>query len=120
MVAREVIQRLTLLALFLCAPAFAAAPRANFDIPAGVATKTLQSYYEQTRIEILYLAETPRGLLTNPVSGDLDVETALAQLLKGLPLEFTFDPSYRFVSVRPARLAVTGNASTDTGGRRGW
>jgi hypothetical protein len=75
-----------LMILVLCISstvARAAGPTILFNIPAGDAQKTLQQYYAQSRIEMLYLTDMVRGTKTNPVSGNLDASTALAEMLKG-------------------------------------
>lgn len=78
------------------------ARRMHFDIPAGDALKTLQLYYSQTRIDLLYLTDTVRGVQTRAVSGELDPKEALRRMLEGTGLEFTFENDLSFVSIRPA------------------
>ncbi len=89
--------------------AWAAGPKFLFDIPAGDAQKTLQDYYSQSKIEMLYLTDTVRGTTTNAVAGNLEASEALEQMLKGTSLEFSFDEDFSFVSINP-RVQLAGVA----------
>ncbi len=89
--------------------AWAAGPVFVFDIPAGDAQKTLQQFYSQSKIELLYLADSVRGTHTNSVSGQLDASTALEAMLRGTSLEYTFEEDFSFVSIRP-RVVEAGTA----------
>ncbi|MEJ1965941.1 MAG: TonB-dependent receptor [Gammaproteobacteria bacterium] len=96
--------------LLATASAWAAGPKIFYDIPAGDASKTLQQYLSQTKIEMLYLAEHVRGRTTNPVHGDYEASDALAQMLYGTDLEFSFNPDYSFASVKPHAESQPGSA----------
>jgi hypothetical protein len=89
--------------------AWAAGPKFLFNIPAGDAQKTLQDYYSQSKIEMLYLTDTVRGTTTNAVAGDLEASEALERMLKGTSLEFSFDEDFSFVSINP-RVQLPGVA----------
>jgi outer membrane receptor protein involved in Fe transport len=86
------------------AAVWAAVPVFAFDIPAGDAQKTLQQFYSQSKIEMLYLADSVRGTRTNAVSGQIDAAAALDQMLRGTPLEFSFEDDFSFVSIRPRQM----------------
>ena len=119
--------RLLVIGLFgTCAPAVAAP--VHFDIPEGDALKTLQLYYAQTHIELLYLSDTVRGIRTRAVSGELEPKDALARMLDGTGLEYSFEGDLSFVSIRraageasgpqtPAALAAERNASRESDAR---
>ncbi len=86
--------------------AWATGPVFAFDIPAGDAQRTLQQFYSQSKIEMLYLADSVRGTRTNAVSGELDATVALEQMLRGTSLEYTFEEDFSFVSIRPRVVAA--------------
>jgi len=103
---------LVIVALCICGTvAHAAGPTILFNIPSGDAQKTLQQFYAQSRIEMLYLTDMVRGTKTNPVTGNLDASTALAQMLKGTGLEYSFEEDYSFVSITPRVREPVGSAA---------
>ncbi len=95
-------QLLLLLALVLfCARLHAQAPRVSVSIPEGPAQRTFQMFFAQTRIEILYLADVVKDVRTHPVTGELDADEAIRQMIEDTGLEFQFFQNYSFVSLRP-------------------
>jgi outer membrane receptor protein involved in Fe transport len=96
---------------FSSTAARAAGPTILFNIPAGDAQKTLQQFYSQSRIEMLYLTDMVRGTKTNAVTGDLEASNALAQMLKGTGLEYSFEEDYSFVSITPRVREPMGSAA---------
>jgi outer membrane receptor protein involved in Fe transport len=80
--------------------AWAAGPNLYFNIPAGDALKTLPQFISQSKIEMLYLTDSVRGLQTHAISGDLEASDALRQMLEGTHLQFEFDSDYSFASIK--------------------
>lgn len=97
----------TLLALLVsCVPgasAWADAPRSNFNIPAGNARYTLQTFYDQSGLLGLFDADKVDGISTNAVDGSLEAEDALRIMLKGTPLQFSIEGNsinFRFIEAQ--------------------
>lgn len=99
-------------ASFATTSAWAGGPKVSYNIPAGDASKTLQIYLQQTRIEMLYLAEKVRGRQTKAVSGDLEASEALERMLAGTDLEYTFTPDFSFATVKTREEAQPGSAAS--------
>jgi outer membrane receptor protein involved in Fe transport len=59
----------------------AAETRRKFDVPAGEAIDTLKRVAQQGGVEILFLAETVRGVRTPPVHGEFTAGEALERLV---------------------------------------
>jgi iron complex outermembrane receptor protein len=102
--------------LALCAPCFtshsawASGPRANFSIPAGDASTTLQSFLLQSNLTGVYPTERVSGITTKPVYGNYAAEEALAIMLDGTPLDFTVEGNALTVRVPEAPGATAEDA----------
>lgn len=81
---------------------------ASFRIPAGPAPQTLQQFYLQSQVRLLYLTDTVKGVHTHEVRGELEPSEALAQLLKGTGLTYEFDDEYSAVIKRAPHEASPG------------
>jgi hypothetical protein len=57
-----------------------------FDIPAGLAEKTLKQFASQSGMEVLYSTDAAHGVRTNAVKGRLAVREAVTRLLLGTQL----------------------------------
>lgn len=101
---------LIVLASFATTAAWAGGPKVFYNIPAGDASKTLQIYLQQTRIEMLYLTEKVRGRQTNAVSGNLEASEALEQMLSGTDLQYSFTPDFSFATVKTREEMQSGSA----------
>lgn len=101
---------LVLLFSFATTAAWAGGPKIFYDIPAGDASRTLQIYLQQTRIEMLYLTEKVRGRQTNAVSGNLEAEEALERMLAGTDLQYSFTPDHSFATVKTRQESEPGSA----------
>src|SRR5690242_7137072 len=60
----------------------------TFDVPAGPASETLPIYTSQAGLQVLYGYDDVRGIVTNPVRGELDAFSALEKMTKGTRLRF--------------------------------
>ncbi|MEN9636329.1 MAG: hypothetical protein RL077_4733 [Verrucomicrobiota bacterium] len=78
--------------LFFSTFLLAAAPeKESFDIPADTAAAALRKFATQAKREVIFAADAPGGVKTNPVRGQLTPEEAVAQLLEGTGLKATQD-----------------------------
>ena len=80
---------LLLLFLFALGALASAAPDEGprqFDVPAGDAIETLKQAAQQAGSEIMFPAETVRGVQTNAVRGTLTIRQALDRMLAGTAL----------------------------------
>jgi iron complex outermembrane receptor protein len=66
-----------------------AAPR-HFDLPAGDARVMLNRFGQQSDIQILFDFTQLTGKTSNEVMGDYEPDDALAMLLRGLPVKWTY------------------------------
>ena len=75
------------------------APRI-FDVPAGNAAETLMLAARQGGLEIIFFAETVRGVHTPALRGELLPRTALDRLIAGTGLVLVDDPQEHTLTVR--------------------
>ncbi|HEX9783952.1 MAG TPA: TonB-dependent receptor [Opitutaceae bacterium] len=80
-------------------------PARSFDIPAGVADKTLRSFLDQADTQFIYPAWKVRGIRTAAISGRFTPREALERMLAGSKLVVIWDPE-------------TGALAVDRAGRR--
>jgi len=95
---------------FATPTAWAGGPKISYNIPAGDAAKTLQVYLQQTRIEMLYRTDNVRGRETKAVIGTFEASDALAMMLAGTDLEFSFTPDFTFAAVKTHEEEQSGSA----------
>ena len=74
--------------------------RRDYDIPAGDAAETLQSFVEQSGEQVFFFVERVRGYQTNSLKGTYMSSEALALLLEGSQLNFVTDMATGAVMVR--------------------
>ncbi|MSU49333.1 MAG: hypothetical protein EXS37_09655, partial [Opitutus sp.] len=79
------------------------APRI-FDVPAGDAAETLRLAARQGGLEIIFFAETVRGIHTPALRGELPSRTALDRLIAGTGLVLVDDPQDHTITVRRQSL----------------
>lgn len=93
---------MALTSLWVAPPAWAQGPPVQFNLPAEPLPQAILDFYHQSGVRAIYAA-TPEilKLRTHAVVGRLDSSVALARMLKGTGLTFTFD-SPRSVIIRPA------------------
>ena len=78
--------------LALVATAFGATePVRSFDIAAGAAETALKQFARQSGVVVLFSTEAARGVRTNAVKGDLQVQEAVERMLAGTPLRVVKD-----------------------------
>jgi iron complex outermembrane recepter protein len=77
-------------ALALCAGRARAADIITFVIAAGPARQTLWQFQDQANVWVLFGYDEAAPVTTHPVSGPLEPAAALAQMLQGTGLTFTF------------------------------
>lgn len=81
-------------------------PATTFNVPAGDAVTTLPTAARQAGIELMFPAETVRGVTTHEVRGRYTVREALDRMLSGTPLFVVEDP-------RTGALAIDRVARTE-------
>jgi len=64
-----------------------------FDLPAGIADKTLRTFSAQSGLEVVFAAESTRGVKTAAVRGRYVPIEALHRMLEGTVLKATQDPA---------------------------
>ncbi len=86
------------LALALCAPAWAEGQSVRFELPAEPFPQAILDFYHQSGVQAIYAA-TPQveKLETRAVSGRMDSATALARMLQGTGLTFVFDTRHSVI-----------------------
>ncbi len=118
------------LGLLLALSSFAAAtaPKRSYNVPAGDAAVALRVFAEQSGQEIIYPAESVRGIRTNAVRGELTAREALDRLVAGtaltvnasrsgaLAVNRASDPKAREVASTPAPGGHLGEATAGTAG----
>lgn len=86
---------------FILPPVTAAdAAKKTFDIPAGDAIDTLKRAAQQAGVEMMFPAESVRGVKTNPVRGEFTTRAALDRMLNGTQLSVVQDEKTGALSVR--------------------
>ncbi len=78
----------------------------SFDVPAGEALATLKQAAQQAGAEIVFTAETVRGVKTNAVKGSMSAREALAAMVANTDLHIVQDQ-------KTGALAVTKNGKND-------
>lgn len=116
---------LTTLAPFASAPHTAAAEAAapavetvRFDLPAGPAARTLADFAEQSGRQVVFLADTVRGITTPTVRGPMPVRLALDQLLAGTGLTVVDDPRTGALLVSAPAKGAADRAATSSASSR--
>lgn len=72
---------------FAPAASFAAeVPRQSYDIPRGDAAETLKRFADASGRQVVYLVDTVRGVVTNPVKGNFTAREVLGHLLRNTAL----------------------------------
>jgi TonB-dependent receptor len=84
----------------LALPARAMEAARLFDVPAGDAAETLPLAARQGGLEIIFFAETVRGVQTPAIRGEWPPRTALERLIAGTGLVFVDDPQVHTITVR--------------------
>lgn len=102
-------------ALFLTALSWAAAGAApkTFDIPAGDAIDTLRRAAQQAGLDIMFPAESVRGVRTNAVRGELTVRAALDRMVAGTPLVVVQDADTGALAVTRRAAGTDAEAGAD-------
>lgn len=116
------------LLLALCSLTAAPAPKRSYDVPASDAVVALRAFAAQSGQEIIYPAESVRGIRTNAVRGELTAREALDRLVAGTALTVAAsrsgalavnrgsDPKAREVASTPAPGGHLADASAGTAG----
>lgn len=82
----------------------------QFDIPAQAAAEALDRFVRETRFEVVYTADTVRGVRTKPVRGRMTARAALEAMLAGTGLELVDTPEGG-TAIRPMQAADAAAAS---------
>ena len=78
-------------ALALTSVMLFAATKQRFDLPADTADRSLRKFSAQSGLEVIFAADAPNGVTTNPVRGEYSPEQAVKMLLAGTGLTATQD-----------------------------
>ncbi|HVU25450.1 MAG TPA: TonB-dependent receptor, partial [Opitutus sp.] len=97
--------------LLLLAAAGLAAPRQDFDVPAGDAAQTLRIFSRQSGVEILYPAGAVRGFRTQAVHGRTTAFAALCAMLEGTGFEPVLDNTSGALAIK--RVPPSGAAARE-------
>lgn len=80
----------------------AAAPTRSFNIPAGDAEKMLQRFAVQSGVEVLFSTQAAKGVRTNALKGEFQVEEAVRLMLSGTPLYVVHDTRHGVLRIARA------------------
>lgn len=96
------------LAMALLAPiaSQAEAQKIQFDIGAQSLPSALRQFGQQSQLQVLYSADEVQGLRSNPVRGQLSVEAALAELLRGTGASYSLQGSSVTISAQRSADSV--------------
>ena len=86
--------------------ASAAAARKTYDLPSGDAAATLKAFTAQSGEQIVYPAESVRGIRTQAVQGPFEARAALEQMLAGTGLVVVQDAKSGALGVYPQELGA--------------
>ena len=73
--------------------------RVEFDIEAGIASKTLKTFAVQAGIDILFNEQDLNEVQTPKVSGKMTIETALKRMVEPSGLVFNHDKETHAIAV---------------------
>lgn len=93
-----------------------ATPR-MFDLPAGDAVDTLKQAAQQAGFEIMFPAESVRGVRTNPVRGTFSAREAIDRMIAGTDLYVVEDQQSGALSVRRVAADSSPPSPPGPGGR---
>src|SRR5580698_6179814 len=80
-----------------------ATERIHFEVAAGPARETVRDLAQQAHYQVLVDPELVAGITTPAVIGDLEVATALGQLLAGTNIEYDTDARTNWIELRRKR-----------------
>lgn len=86
--------------------ASAGAARKTYDLPSGDAAATLKAFTAQSGEQIVYPAESVRGIRTQAVQGPFEARAALEQMLAGTGLVVVQDAKSGALGVYPQELGA--------------
>lgn len=110
------------LAMALLAPiaSQAEAQKIQFDIGAQSLPSALRQFGQQSQLQVLYSADEVQGLRSNPVRGQLSVEAALAELLRGTGASYSLQGSSVTISAQRSADSVDLGDITVTSQESAW
>lgn len=97
----------TLAAFGLTRSAWAQADTVTVNIPPQELSTALNTFAEQTNLQILYASDLPSGLTTKGAMGTVTPQEAVRQLLEGTGLQYTFTDAKTVTLRTAAPLATT-------------
>lgn len=101
----------TFLTGFAVAPSRAQeAAQRNFSIPAGPLSRALAAFGNQSGLQVTYVPDIAVGKSSSGVSGALTPQAALARLLQGSGLSYSFPAAGTVAIIDPAQSAGTAGA----------
>ncbi len=80
----------------------------NFNLPADVASRTLQQFSEQAGVQVLFPTDLVHGIRTNAVRGGFTPRAALAQMVAGTPLVVVYDEKTGALGIKRKLRAGSG------------
>ena len=110
------------LAMALLAPiaSQAEAQKIQFDIGAQSLPSALRQFGQQSQLQVLYSADEVQGLRSNAVRGQLSVEAALAELLRGTGASYSLQGSSVTISAQRSADSVDLGDITVTSQESAW
>jgi len=103
------------ISICLTAPAMAIADNARFSIGARPLPEALKTFAEQAHMQLLYQSSSVKGLIAQPIEGDLEKHAALESLLRGTGLEAVYSTD-NAATIRPLRHLVPAAAGSSLTG----
>ncbi len=95
-------------------PCFAAqAQEMAFRIPAQSLNSALQSFAQQTNIQVLYSPDDVAGLRTQGINGQFTIERAIGELLRGSPVSYSFTDNTLTLTARSNAAVELGATNVD-------
>ena len=86
----------------ICTAYAQSVPRKNFDLPAEPFPKAILTFYHQSHVEVLFIAnDSLRAVTMQPVVGELEPREALDRMLQGTGLTYDFDTEHSVIIHQP-------------------
>lgn len=91
----------------------------SIDIPAQPLPQALQAFGQQTNQQVIYNAADMAGLKSTRVSGKMSTQVAIAELLKGTGVRYSFEGNTLIITRSNASSAIELGATTISGRQLG-
>ena len=99
----------------ICTAYAQSVPRKNVDLPAEPFPKAILTFYHQSHVEVIFIAnDSLRAVTTQPVVGELEPREALDRMLQGTGLTYDFDTEHSVIIHQPDFDGVDFNSARCT------